>query len=422
LVAFLAGAPIRKGLPQLSRSKASVVTLRSFDRSMPTLAYNECMSPRAKPKRISDEFDGFGSPVPKFNTKPLLEEKCDAFQFSTPVPKVRAQLFDDGISTAAPSPAMTDVNSAWTTPTLGCSTPSFLDMTKISWGVNCAPSFEAHMKLDGVGAQSAETLLPFTTSSFADSGMMGFGELWKEPFNVPIAGKDLPPFTWPYNPNNLSLPPMIPSPVLDQSTPPGTPRKRAEPAVPVTPNMRHYSKTTPPPAPKAAAMPPLLRALHENSTDSVRRALEQDPDAATSLFWEHGVEPPVCAAVRLGCCPEVVGLLLEHQADVNGVDNRGRTPLAILASRAAQSCMRGSSFCDSKIATARADVKEARHIEIERLLIQAGGDENHSSIAAARHPQEAIRPFLGIVPTSSSLPWDTDIDLTELLREAPPPL
>jgi len=379
------------------------------------------MSPRAKPKRISDEFDGFGSPVPKFNTKPLLEEKCDAFQFSTPVPKVRAQLFDDGISTAAPSPAMTDVNSAWTTPTLGCSTPSFLDMTKISWGVNCAPSFEAHMKLDGVGAQSAETLLPFTTSSFADSGMMGFGELWKEPFNVPIAGKDLPPFSWPYNPNNLSLPPMISSPLLDQSTPPGTPRKSAEPAVPATPNIRNCSKTTPPPAPKAATMPPLLRALHEGSTDSVRRALEQDTDAATSLFWEHDVEPPVCAAVRLGCCPEVVGLLLEHQADANGVDNRGRTPLAILASRSAQNCMQGSSFCDSRTATAQADAKEARHIAIEKLLIEAGADQNHSSIAAARRPHEAIRPFNGKMQTSLFLPWDKDCDWAALLCEPPPP-
>jgi len=57
-------------------------------------------------------------------------------------------------------------------------------------------------------------------------------------------------------------------------------------------------------------MPPLLRALHENSIDAVQIVLEEDTHAATSLFWEHNVEPPLCTAVRLGCSPEVVGFYL----------------------------------------------------------------------------------------------------------------
>jgi len=366
---------------------------------MQTLVSHECVSPRAKSKIVGNEPCGFGGQVPKFTAgKPFLEEKYDAFKFSTPVLELKEQLCDDGMSTAAPSPAMTDLSSTWTTPTLGCSTSSSSDMTNAPWGINCA-QIEAHLKHDGPGTRSVLALLPFWAPPFGDSGMISLDEI-----------------SWLYNPGNLSLP--LPA----ASSPSGTPWKSAETIIPATPQIQHYSRMTPPPAPKAATMPPLLRALCEDSTESVQRTLEQDAYAATDLFWEHDVEPPLCTAVRLGCCPEVVGLLLEHQADVNSIDSRGRTPLAILAWRSAQSRMQEPRFCDSRTASSQADATEARQIAIEKLLIQAGADQNHSSIAAARRPQEAIGPFIGATHTSSLLPWDMDTDLAALIREHPPPL
>jgi len=166
-------------------------------------------------------------------------------------------------------------------------------------------------------------------------------------------------------------------------------------------------------------MPQLLCALHEDSVDTVRSVLEQDTHAATSLFWEHDAEPPLCSAVRLGCNPEVIGLLVDHHADVDGLDSRGRTPLAILASCSAQSTLQGSIFCDSRTATSEADAEEKRHRAIEKLLIQAGADQNHSSIAAARRPIQAIRQFNVREQPISLPPWTMDSDLAAILRGPP---
>jgi len=44
------------------------------------------------------------------------------------------------------------------------------------------------------------------------------------------------------------------------------------------------------------------------------------------------MEQPLCAAVRLGCGPAIIKLLLDHGASVNAVDAKGRTPLSILKS------------------------------------------------------------------------------------------
>lgn len=90
-----------------------------------------------------------------------------------------------------------------------------------------------------------------------------------------------------------------------------------------------------PPA-KPGAGPPhplLLQALIRRSPEEVREALESEPDAARFPFWEHGAEPPLCAAVRLRCPAPIVQLLLEHGADASAADLRGQSPLS-LAKRA----------------------------------------------------------------------------------------
>jgi len=389
------------------------------------LMHAERMCPTAKHKQVSDEFEGIGNPMRNFKAaEQLLEEKCNSCGFSTPMPQMGIQCLDDCISTAAPSPALTDISSAWATPTPGCSASSFLDIGTASWGDDFAALFEHELKLDGMSTHSGQALKMCPAPAFGESDVMSCIErVCKEAFPEPSSSKDISAgFISPFNPGNLSLPvpAVLSSPLLDQTTPPGTPRKSIVPASMATPQIQNYSKVTPPPAPTAAAMPPLLRALHEGSIDTVRSVLERDTHAATSLFWEHDVEPPLCSAVRLGCSPEVVGFLLDHQADVDGLDSRGRTPLAILAflaSCGAQSSWQGSNFCDSRTATSEADAEEKRHRAIEKLLIQAGADQNHSSIASARRPHQAIRQFNGTAQTISLLPWTMDSDLEAILRE-----
>lgn len=98
----------------------------------------------------------------------------------------------------------------------------------------------------------------------------------------------------------------------------------------------------------------------------VRLALENDPECAQFPFWEHALEPPLCAAVRLGCGPEIIELLLAHGAAVNAVDAKGRAPLDILK---ADSCRWGSMpFNDELVDGGR----------IAALLSKAGAQESTS--------------------------------------------
>jgi len=105
------------------------------------------------------------------------------------------------------------------------------------------------------------------------------------------------------------------------------------------------SRTTPPSTPRACrrvptAPPPLRRTradplflgLQQNCLKQVRLALEADSDAAKLPFWEPRFELPLCAAIRLGCSEEVIGLLLKHGAKVDVTDAKGQTPLQFLSS------------------------------------------------------------------------------------------
>jgi len=105
------------------------------------------------------------------------------------------------------------------------------------------------------------------------------------------------------------------------TTPPATPRARSH---------RSDGSGTPPPAPSMAAAPPLLIALRINSIEGVLAALRDDPEVAKQPFWDHDVEPPLCAATRLGCNASILEHLLEHGADVNAVDVHGNTPWSVL--------------------------------------------------------------------------------------------
>jgi hypothetical protein len=73
-------------------------------------------------------------------------------------------------------------------------------------------------------------------------------------------------------------------------------------------------------------------ALQANDLVKVRSCLAADAEVATFPFWDHDVEPPLCAAVRLRCDESIIKTLLDSDADPEAMDSIGRTPLKILAS------------------------------------------------------------------------------------------
>jgi len=132
----------------------------------------------------------------------------------------------------------------------------------------------------------------------------------------------------------------------------------ADPETPRTPRTKKAPRsTTPPPlVPKwKLTRPQLLQALQKNSVKDVHSVLEHAPEAAGELFWDHDVEPPLCCAVRLGCEPAIVKLLLENGASPETKDMHGRTPAQILA-QGATSLVSPHGFSWPPIASATAHV------------------------------------------------------------------
>ena len=86
---------------------------------------------------------------------------------------------------------------------------------------------------------------------------------------------------------------------------------------------------TPPRAPRILPLPQLLRAIEINSASELRKALERDVSIAQEPFWDHGIEPPICAAVRCGCDPQIFEILLAHGADVDATTMEGKTAIQL---------------------------------------------------------------------------------------------
>jgi len=102
-----------------------------------------------------------------------------------------------------------------------------------------------------------------------------------------------------------------------------------------SPRLKHVGVArceTPPPAPRRGKPPPLLKALERNDLVKVRSCLKADADMASLPFWDHDVETPLCAAVRLRCDTRIIQTLLDGNANPKAVNSLGRSPSQILAS------------------------------------------------------------------------------------------
>jgi hypothetical protein len=95
---------------------------------------------------------------------------------------------------------------------------------------------------------------------------------------------------------------------------------------------RRFDTPSTPRALRRSKPPPLLVSLAENDLMKVRACLTADPTVASTPFWDHDVEPVLCAAVRLRCDACIVKVLLDSNADPEAIDLHGRTPLMIASS------------------------------------------------------------------------------------------
>lgn len=74
----------------------------------------------------------------------------------------------------------------------------------------------------------------------------------------------------------------------------------------------------------------LSKALRANSLEAVRRALVEDPQAAARPMPCSQL-PPVVAAIRYACSPQVLCVLLQSGADADAISSEGWTPLDLIA-------------------------------------------------------------------------------------------
>lgn len=148
-----------------------------------------------------------------------------------------------------------------------------------------------------------------------------------------------------------------------------------------------------------------MKALLRQNLAEVRAALDADSEAAKLPFFDHSVEPPLCCAVREGCKPEIIGALLEKQANVNATNVHGQSPLLLLLSSLAKPARRPTASLESSPPWATASLslfglEEAigkamalppQHqkdvqIQIATRLLAAGADEHlpdHQGATAA---------------------------------------
>lgn len=157
---------------------------------------------------------------------------------------------------------------------------------------------------------------------------------------------------------------------------------------PTTPRDKATAQHSPPGAPRVASMPPLLAALCRGSEEEVCNELEEDPQAALDPFFDHGMEPPLCSAIRHGCDVGIIRLLLQHGADVTFVDARGRGPLSLLASTP---CPLSLAWPELPTGDERPDTSAVgpqgvlqRNLDVADLLVKAGADPMAVDAAGSR--------------------------------------
>ena len=270
----------------------------------------------------------------------------DAFCPSSPPVKSGKHDLDDLCSTAAPSPAFTDLSSPWGTPFHGTSSPCPHLGNMSPWAPRDCPKPRNTFVAPSVTDMSAPWAMPTPELNGLYGGfncsplLAGTNVLELAAHDIQVLGAPPPVCeaasgladalesassatinTEAHKPTTVEFPLLEEDASCTVVTPPATPRKAGT-----------RRSESPPGAPRENPLPPLLGALCVDSLEKVSEILEADPEAAAMPFWEHDVSPPLCSAVRHGCDASIVQLLMEKRADPDMPNSRGQTPLSILAS------------------------------------------------------------------------------------------
>mmetsp|Transcript_45736 Transcript_45736/g.97696 ORF Transcript_45736/g.97696 Transcript_45736/m.97696 type:complete len:389 (-) Transcript_45736:68-1234(-) len=131
----------------------------------------------------------------------------------------------------------------------------------------------------------------------------------------PLSPSSPPPAPRPHAKGRARLPSPAPSRC---QTPPPRPKTSTDLVcrTPITGTLK-AAPTTPPPLKKVYKCA-LTEALRSRSAQLVAEALGDDPMAAV-LPLGGRAEPPVLTAVRTGCNPTILALLLQHHAEVDAI-------------------------------------------------------------------------------------------------------
>eukprot|EP00927_Polykrikos_kofoidii_P062712 TRINITY_DN57511_c0_g1_i1.p1 TRINITY_DN57511_c0_g1~~TRINITY_DN57511_c0_g1_i1.p1 ORF type:complete len:404 (+),score=66.57 TRINITY_DN57511_c0_g1_i1:79-1212(+) len=297
----------------------------------------------------------------------------------TPAKKKMAHSLDDDSSTVAPSPA-------------------FTTMTSFSPSLSPCPSPFSPRKLRSFGEDSRAQSMQRFDEEFHGQRLDADFE-----FSTFIRTVQAPQFFTPVFPVAGAMP-NLGAVSLERFASPEPPRFKsirtalAAEAItpPVTPR-RCTQRDRVPCAPRRQPAPPLMQALQSNSLEEVRKAVDEDKDAASSRFWDHNADSPLCCAARFGCDAEIFSFLLDSGADVNADDINGRTAIDIVRSSAT---LRGESFCeqDSVFAFRSAFSSRQNRREVERLLLASGACPSIWSSGIQHRAEHKEVPALDLLP------------------------
>jgi hypothetical protein len=138
----------------------------------------------------------------------------------------------------------------------------------------------------------------------------------------------------------------------------------------------------------------------DHGLKELEKCLAADPEAIHQFLFDCDFEPVLCFAVRSGCAPEVIKLLLKHGADVGAADTTGYSPLTCLAAlppRETQSQAEYGAPLHDVLTQALNDANNTEEVgalrdrkEVARLLIQAGARPNEQD-SRLRSPVEVAK-------------------------------